>query len=58
MYANDILHLYWVISSIANLKQSDMDLSSYGGWMSALKDELASILAKSTNAETSQSKMD
>ena len=35
-----------------------MDISSYGGRMSALKDELASILPKSTNVETSQSKMD
>ena len=35
-----------------------MDISSYGGRMSALKDELASILQKSANVETSQSKMD
>ena len=35
-----------------------MDLSSNSGQMSALKDELASILPKSTNAKTSQSKMD
>ena len=30
-----------------------MDLFSYDGQMSALKDELASILSKSTNAESS-----
>ena len=54
LYSNDIQRLYCVISSIANLKQHVMDLSSYGGRMSALKDELASILPKSTNAETSQ----
>ena len=58
LYINDIQRLYRVISSIANLKQPDMDLSSYGGWISGLKDELASILSKSTNVETSQSKMD
>ena len=58
LYTNDIQHLYRVISSIDNLKQSSMDISSYGGRMSALKDELASIFPKSTNAETSQSKMD
>ena len=35
-----------------------MDISSYGGRVSTLKDELASILPKSTNVDTSQSKMD
>ena len=35
-----------------------MELSPYVGWMSALKDELASILLKSTSDETSQFKMD
>ena len=49
---NDIQHLYQVISSITNLKHPGMDISSYGGRMSALKDELVSILLKSTNAET------
>ena len=58
LYTNDIQHLYRVISSIANLKQLSMDISSYGGRMSALKDELISILPKSTNTETSLSKMD
>ena len=53
LYTNDIQHLYQVISSIANLKQLGMDISSYGGRMSALKDELVSILPKSSNNETS-----
>ena len=35
-----------------------MDISSYGRRMSALKDELISILPKSTNTETFLSKMD
>ena len=35
-----------------------MDISSYGGRISALKNELISILPKSTNTETSLSKMD
>ena len=34
-----------------------MDIFAYGGRMSALKDELASMLPKTTNADTSQSKM-
>ena len=58
LYTNDIQCLYRVISSIANLKQLGMDISAYGGRMSAIKDELASILPKSTNVDTSQSKMD
>ena len=57
-YTNDIQRLYRVISSIANLKQLGMDISSYGGRMSTLKYELISILPKSTNTETSLSKMD
>ena len=35
-----------------------MDISSYSGRMSTLKDELISIFPKSTNTETSLSKMD
>ena len=58
LYTNDIQRFYRVISSIANWKQLGMDISSYGGRMSALKDELISILPKSTNTETSLSKMD
>ena len=58
LYTNDIQRLYRVISSIANLKQLGMDISSYGGRMSALQDELISILSKSSNTETSLSKMD
>ena len=58
LYTNDIQRLYWEISSIANLKQLSMDISSYGGRMFALKDELVSILSKSSNTETSLSKMD
>ena len=58
MYINDIQRLYRVLSSITNLKQLGMDISSYGGRMSTLKDELISILPKSTNIETSMSNID
>ena len=58
LYTNDIQCLYRVISSIANLNQLDTDISSYGGQMSALKDEFISILPKSTNVKPSQSKTD
>ena len=58
LYTNNIKRLYQVISSIANLKQLSMDISSYSGRMFSLKDELISIFPKSTNIETSLSKMD
>ena len=58
LYTDDIQRLYQVISSIANLKQLGMDISSYVERMPALKDELISILPKSTNTKTSLSKMD
>ena len=58
LYTNDIQCLYRVISSITNLKQLGLDISSYSGGVSPIKDELTSILPKSTNTETSQSKMD
>ena len=48
--------LYRIISSIVNLKHNETDLSTYIGWMSSLKDEFLSIMPKSTNIETSQSK--
>ena len=58
LYTNDIQCLYHVISSIANLKQSGMELSSYVGQMFALRNEFSSILPKSIDAKTSQSKTD
>ena len=57
LYTNDIQGLYRVISSIANLTHTGMELSSYVGQMSALKNEFSSIMPKSTNVETSQSKI-
>ena len=55
LYTNDIQCLYRVISSVANLKQLGTDISSYGGQMSALKDELISILPKSCQSLMAQS---
>ena len=46
LYTNDIQRLYRIISFIVNLKQLGMDISSYGGQMSGLNDELAPILPK------------
>ena len=53
LYPSASQRLYRVISSIANLKQLSVDISSYSGRMSALKDELVSIFPKSTNVDTS-----
>ena len=46
LYTNDIQRLYRIISFIVNLKHLGMDISSYGGQMSGLNDELAPILPK------------
>ena len=46
LYTNDIQSLYRVISSIANLKQLGMNISSYGEQMFALKNELVSMALK------------
>ena len=58
LYTNDIQHFYHVISSVDNLEQSSMELSSFVGRMSALKNELLSVLPKATDAETYLSNMD
>ena len=58
LYTNDIQCLYRVISSIDNLEQSCMKLSSFLGRMFALKNELLSVLPKATDAETYLSNID
>ena len=58
LYTYDVQRLYRVISSIDSLEQPDMELSSFVGRMSALKNELLSDLPKVTDAETYLSNMD
>ena len=57
LYTNDVQRLYRVISFIDSLEQSSMKLSSFVGRMSALKNELLSVLPKVTDAKTYLSNM-
>ena len=57
LYPNDIQRLYRVITSIDSLEQFGMELSSFVGRMSALKNELLSVLPKATDAKTYLSNM-
>ena len=52
LYTNDIQRLYWVISSIANLKQFGMDISSYGGRMYALGKHIRVLFPKRLDPRT------
>ena len=58
LYTNDVQRLYHVISSVDSLEQPGMELSSFVGRMSALKNELISILPKVTDSQTYLSNMD
>ena len=58
LYTNDVQRLYRVISSVDSLEQPSMELSSFVGRMSALKNELLSVLPKVTDVKTNLSNMD
>ena len=58
LYTNDVQFLYRVISSVDSLEQHGMELSSFVGRMSALKNELLFVLPKVTDVETYLSNMD
>ena len=58
LYTNDVQRLYRVLSSVDSLAQPGMELSSFVGRMSALKNELLSVLHKVTDAKTYLSNID
>ena len=58
LYTNDVQHLYRVISSVDSLEQPGMELSSFVGRISALKNVLLSVLPKVTDAKTYLFNMD
>ena len=43
LYTNDIQRLYKVVSSIVNVRQQDMDLSTYIGQIASLKEEFSPL---------------
>ncbi|KAJ9693402.1 hypothetical protein PVL29_012254 [Vitis rotundifolia] len=49
LYTNDIQHLYKVASSIVNVRQQDMDLSTYIGQIASLKEEFLIMMPLTTD---------
>ena len=44
LYTNDIQRLYKVASSIVNVRQQDMDLSTYIGQIAYLKEKFLTVM--------------
>ncbi|RVW54965.1 Retrovirus-related Pol polyprotein from transposon RE2 [Vitis vinifera] len=49
LYTNDIQLLYKVASSIVNVRQQDMDLSTYIGQIASLKEEFLTVMPLTTD---------
>ncbi|RVX17092.1 Retrovirus-related Pol polyprotein from transposon RE2 [Vitis vinifera] len=49
LYTNDIQRLYKVASSIVNVRQQDMDLSTYIGQIPSLKEEFLTVMPLTTD---------
>ncbi|RVW82381.1 Retrovirus-related Pol polyprotein from transposon RE1 [Vitis vinifera] len=49
LYTNDIQRLYKVASSIVNVRQQDMDLSTYIGQIASLKEEFLTVMPLTTD---------
>ncbi|RVW25264.1 Retrovirus-related Pol polyprotein from transposon RE2 [Vitis vinifera] len=49
LYTNDIQRLYKVASSIVNVRQQDMDLSTYIGQIASLKEEFLTVMPFTTD---------
>ncbi|RVX19446.1 Retrovirus-related Pol polyprotein from transposon RE2 [Vitis vinifera] len=49
LYRNDIQRLYKVASSIVNVRQQDMDLSTYIGQIASLKEEFLTVMPLTTD---------
>ncbi|RVW66756.1 hypothetical protein CK203_066143 [Vitis vinifera] len=49
LYMNDIQRLYKVASSIVNVRQQDMDLSTYIGQIASLKEEFLTVMPLTTD---------
>ena len=54
---NDIQRLYKVVSTIVNVKQQDLNLSTYIDWIASLK-EFLTLMPLTTNVGIQQSQID
>ncbi|RVW52982.1 putative mitochondrial protein [Vitis vinifera] len=58
LYTNDIQRLYKVASSIVNVRQQDMDLSTYIGQIASLKEEFLTVMPLTTNVGDQRTQID
>ncbi|RVW16568.1 Retrovirus-related Pol polyprotein from transposon TNT 1-94 [Vitis vinifera] len=58
LYTNDIQRLYKVASSIVNVRQQDMDLSTYIGQIASFKEEFLIVMPLTTDVGDQQTQID
>ncbi|RVW31623.1 Retrovirus-related Pol polyprotein from transposon RE1 [Vitis vinifera] len=58
LYTNDIQRLYKVTSSIVNVRQQDMDLSTYIGQIASLKEEFLTVMPLTTYVGDQRTQID
>ncbi|RVW83229.1 hypothetical protein CK203_044969 [Vitis vinifera] len=58
LYTNDIQRLYKVPSSIVNVRQQDMDLSTYIGQIAAFKKEFLTVMPLTTDVGDQRTQID
>ncbi|RVW93087.1 Retrovirus-related Pol polyprotein from transposon TNT 1-94 [Vitis vinifera] len=58
LYTNDIQRLYKVASSIVNVKQQDMDLSTYIGQIASRKEEFLTVMPLTTDVGDQRTQID
>ncbi|RVW39506.1 hypothetical protein CK203_085936 [Vitis vinifera] len=52
LYTNDIQRFYKVVSDIVHVRQQDMDLSTYIGWIASLKEEFLTLMPFTNDLES------
>ncbi|KAJ9698075.1 hypothetical protein PVL29_007267 [Vitis rotundifolia] len=58
LYTNNIQRLYKVASSIVNVRQQDMDLSTYIGQIASLKEEFLTVMPLTTDVGDHRTQID
>ncbi|RVW67585.1 hypothetical protein CK203_063020 [Vitis vinifera] len=58
LYTNDIQRLYKVASSIVNVRQQDMDLSTYIGQIASFKEEFLTVMPLTTDVGDQRTQID
>ncbi|RVW30403.1 hypothetical protein CK203_088848 [Vitis vinifera] len=58
LYTNDIQRFYKVVSDIIHVRQQDMDLCTYIGWIASLKEEFLTLMPFTNGAEAQQIQAD